>query len=107
TDVATGRVSRVGDADVLLDKSGSLVSDVTVAVSVNDVASEPDGTATVTVRVIVAPLATVPRSQVTVWPEPVQPAAETKETPAGSVSLRTTPSAALGPLLRTVSVDVS
>ena len=57
------------------------------------------------VTVALAPLARLPRLQLTVFPLAVHPGdAETKVTPAGSVSVSVTPLAGDGPWLLTVTV---
>ena len=83
--------------------SGSLALTVAVFVMLPCVT----GTVTVIVKVALAPDASVPALQVTVPEALVQPLeAETNVTPAGRVSVTTTPVAGLGPLLLAVTVYV-
>ncbi len=95
---ASGVIVTLVDA-LLFPALGSGVVVVTVAVLVMPVGVLA---CTVIVRVMVAPLATVPRLHVTFWPLAVHPLAETKLTAAGSVSVRVTLAALVGPLLVTV-----
>ena len=100
--IAPSVTTVVADA-VLFCVLDSAVVVLTVAVSV----SEPSSVAVTTiVPVTVAPAATVPRLAVTVLPVllvvPWLKLAETKATPAGSVSVIVTAWASLGPLLVTV-----
>jgi len=92
TVVVTGGVT-------LFVRSGSLVGEATLAV----LFSVPlAGAVTVTVRLLTAPLASVPKDQFTTpllfTPLPL---ADTKVTPTGKVSVTTTPLAADGPKLVT------
>jgi len=87
---------------VLFVRFGSLVSEVTLA----ELFSVPlVGAVTVTVRLLTAPLTSVPKDQFTVplllTPLPL---ADTKVTPAGNISVTTTLLAADGPKLVTEMV---
>ena len=96
---ATGITVVLTGGVTLFVESGSLVGEATLAV----LFSVPlVGAVTVTVTLLTAPLASVPNDQFTVplllTPLPL---AETKITPAGKVSVTTTPLAADGPKLVT------
>jgi len=106
TDRSAEAVTVVLAVALLLPAFGSFSVAVTLAVLV----SVPLETGAVTTMVTVAldPLAIDPRLQVTVpalWVQvPWVGVADTKITPAGNVSVRVTPVAALGPALLTLTV---
>ena len=101
-------VTVVDAVEVLLPGTGSVVADVTVAVS-DSVAACPGAVTVTVIDGAEVPVASVGRVQVTetlpvfeqVHPVPV---ADTKVTPAGSVSVTDTDVASDGPALATASV---
>ncbi len=103
--VFTTVVTRAAASDpLLLAGTGSVVPDVLAAMLSSVPAA---GAVTVTVRVVVAPLARVASTgHVTTLPAPSTPAfdALTNVTVAGSVSMTTMFGAAFGPAFRTVIV---
>ena len=81
------------------------VVDVAVAVAVLDTSTRPCAARTPTAVVVLAPLARVPRAQVTVWPAMVHPAgAEVGARPTGMVMASVDPAALDGPLFTVVNV---
>ncbi len=92
---ATGITVVLTGGVTLFVESGSLVGEATLAV----LFSVPlVGAVTVTVTLLTAPLANVPKDQfITPLLLTPLPLAETKITPAGNVSVTTTPLAAEGP----------
>src|SRR5437763_1974077 len=90
--------------------AGLVSVSVAVTVAVFVMVPGVGGAWTTIVTVALAPLLMVPRLPVTVLPAvvtvPWLGVAETNVTPAGNVSVRVTPVAALGPLLATVTMYV-